>query len=189
MVWNKTPVEKKLAIVDLLKTTDLLNEEIATQHNCSAWLVSEISRKYLNPEERKSLWTKRAIRSKLGNKNPMFGKCGEQHHNAVKISRTMGYKTVFKPSWWTGKSKDNRIGEHIYIYCVHNNLTELPDKHIIHHKDHNIDNNSIDNLELLSISEHIKLHWRQRKEQRLSSNGVGNSVPEAQATQKGDDIV
>ncbi len=189
MVWNKTPKEKEFAIAYQLKTTDLLNEEIASNFGCSAWLVSEISRRYLNDTERKELWTKRARRSKVGSSNPMAGKTGNQHHNSVEESRCNGYLTLFKPTWWTGKTKDSRIGKHIIVYCEHHGLTELPDKHIVHHRDGNVDNNSVDNLEMLSISEHVKLHWRQRKEQRLSSNGVGNSVPEAQATQKGDDIV
>ncbi len=182
MVWNKTPQEKVIAIATVIRTTDKLDYEIAEQFGCSAWLVSEISRRELSKDERKLLWNRRARRSKLGDKNPMAGKKGLTHHNAKEITRSMGYRTVFKPDWWTGKTTDNRLGEHIVVYCEHNGLTELPDKHIIHHIDGNVDNNQIENLQLLSISEHIKLHWRQRKEQRLSSDGVGNSVPEAQAT-------
>lgn len=189
MVWNKTPEEKVQAIVAVIRTTDKLSSEIATEFDCSAWLVEEISRKHLEPYERRLLWNRRARRSKLGGSNPMSGKTGMKHHNAVEISRTVGYRTVFKPDWWTGKTKDSRVYEHVYIYCSENNLTEVPPKHVIHHIDGNIDNNQIENLQLLTISEHVKLHWRQRKEQRLSSNGVGNSVPEAQAIQKDDDIV
>jgi hypothetical protein len=189
MVWNKTPEDKVKAIVEMIRTTDKLSSEIATEFYCSAWLVEELSRQNLDAEERRALWNRRAKRSKLGTNNPMSGKTGMKHHNAVEVSRCMGYRTVFKPDWWTGNAKDSRIYEHVLVYCSNNNLTILPPKHVIHHIDGNIDNNQLENLQLLTISEHIKLHWRQRKEQRLSSNGVGNSVPEAQAIQKDDDIV
>lgn len=97
----------------------------------------------------------------------------------------MGYKTVFKPDWWESNTKDSRIYEHIYIYCKHNNLNCLPKGYVIHHIDGDIDNNDISNLQILTISEHIKLHWQQRKEQRLSSDGVGSSTPEAHDNQNG----
>lgn len=168
MVWNKTPQSKVDEIVNVIKTTDKLDYEIATEFAVSTWLVSEISRKNLSIEERTLLWNRRAKRSKMGNKNPMFGKKGSSHHNSVEDHRWNGYKTVFKPDWWTGNRKQHRIYEHIYVYCSQNNLTCLPKGFIVHHKDENIDNNNIDNLQMMSVSDHIKLHWQQRKEQRLS---------------------
>lgn len=181
MVWNKTPERVELEVIKVIKETDMLAQEIAKLFSVSKWLIEEIARRNLTKEERKEIWSKRAKRSKLGELNPMFGKTGEKHHNSVKLSRTNGYKTVFKPDWFTGKSDGNRIYEHIFIYCVTRGLSEIPKGYVIHHKDENIDNNEPWNLELLSISEHVKLHWRQRKEQRLSRDGVGGSTPEAQA--------
>ena len=168
MVWNKTPQDKVDTIVSVIKTTDKLDYEIAGEFNVSTWLIGDISRRNLTVEERAELWKRRAQRSKLGDKNPMYGKIGSSHHNSVEVSRCNGYLTVFKPDWWEGTTKDSRIGEHIYVYCSNNNLKCLPKGHVIHHIDGNIDNNSVENLQMLSISEHIKLHWQQRKEQRLS---------------------
>jgi hypothetical protein len=168
MVWNRTPQEKVDGIVNVIRTTDKLDYEIAEDFNVSAWLVGEISRKNLTVEERKEIWSKRARRSKLGNDNPMYGKTGNLHHNSVKVSRCNGYKTVFKPDWWGTEIKDSRIYEHVYVYCVHNNMKCLPNGYIVHHIDGDINNNDITNLQMLTISEHIKLHWQQRKEQRLS---------------------
>ena len=106
MVWNKTPQDKVDEIVNVIKTTDKLDYEIAKEFGVSAWLVSEISRKNLTVEERKVLWHARAQRSKIGDKNPMYNKRGAKHHNAVEISRCMGYRTVFKPEWWESNTKD-----------------------------------------------------------------------------------
>ena len=189
MVWNKTPQDKVDSIVNVIKTTDKLDYEIAGIFGVSSWLVGEISRKNLSSEERRELWHRRAKRSKMGNNNPMWGKKGKLHHNSVEGSRCMGYKTVFKPEWWGSDVKDSRVYEHTYVYCVSNNLTHLPKGYVIHHIDGNIDNNCISNLQMLTISEHIKLHWKERKVQRLSRNGVGNSVPEAHDFPREDDIV
>ncbi len=169
MVWNKTPQDKVDEIVNVIKTTDKLDYEIAENFNVSAWLVGEIARKNLSVDERRDLWTRRARRSKMGDSNPMHGKTGDLHHNSVKVSRCNGYKTVFKPVWWGADIKDSRIYEHVYLYCLNNNLTHLPKGYIVHHIDGDIDNNDISNLQMMTISDHIKLHWRQRKEQRLEA--------------------
>lgn len=39
---------------------------------------------------------------------------------------------------------------------------KIPEGFVIHHKDHNRSNNDIDNLELMSRSEHAKLHGKLR---------------------------
>lgn len=189
MVWNKTPQDKIDRIVNVIKTTDKLEIEIAKEFMVSSWLVGEIARKNLSVEERRSLWNRRSRRSKIGSNNPMYNKTGTKHHNAVEISRCNGYKTVFKPIWWGKEIKDSRIYEHVYNYCLFHGMNCLPNGYIVHHIDGDIDNNTFSNLQMMTISEHIKLHWKQRKEQRLSRNGVGGSTPEAHDNLKVDDIV
>lgn len=168
MVWNKTPEDKVKQIIEQVKTTDKLALEIAKEFNVSEWLVGELTRKHLTTKERRELWARRARKSKVGEENPMYGRKGFLHHNSIEVTRCMGYRTVFKPEWWTGATKQHRIYEHVYVYCKENGMTELPKGHVIHHIDGNIDNNHISNLQILTISEHVKLHWKQRKEQRLS---------------------
>ena len=184
MVWNKTSDEKVNAILNECLTTDNINEVIAEKLNCSAYLVGDLCRRYLSIEQRKGRFSRLARQSKMGDKNPMFGKCGTEHHNHVpRATRINGYRTVFPPCWWTGNKPKGRVYEHIYIWAESTGETELPKGHVVHHIDGNIDNNLITNLQLLTISEHIKLHWRQRKEQRLESNLVGGSAPEAHSNQ------
>lgn len=185
MVWNKTPKEKVEKIIETLSDIDKTYIDIAKEFQVSEWLVGQIATKNLSKELLKARYSRLCRNSKLGKKNPMYGKKGALHHNAnLGISRTMGYKSVFKPEWFTGKGvKDNRVYEHHYVWCQFYNQTEIPKGCVIHHIDLDIDNNSIENLQLLTISEHMKLHQEIRKVQRLERNLVGNSVPEAHGNQ------
>jgi ribosomal silencing factor RsfS len=127
---------------------------------------------------------------KIGDKNPMYGKAGMQHHNAKEENTTSGgYIEVFAPNWYTGAQDTGKVLQHILVYCEHNGLSCLPAGLVVHHLDENKQNNHPDNLVLLSIPDHRRIHAWLNKVQRLSREGVGNSVPEAPSTQKGDDIV
>jgi len=181
MVWNKTPVETILKITNECLLTDDTNEVIAKRFNCSDWLIGELCRKHLTKEQRRSRWTRLASLSKIGEKNPMTGKVGLLHHNAVThITRGNGYKTIFPPSWWTGSTPKGRVGEHIINWATANGATYLPPKCIVHHIDEDIDNNEPTNLVMMTISAHMKHHWVLRKAQRLERKLVENSVLEAQ---------
>lgn len=52
---------------------------------------------------------------------------------------------------------------HTYIYKYFNNLDTIPNGYCVHHIDHNKNNNDIYNLQLLTHSEHSKLHHKGRK--------------------------
>lgn len=127
---------------------------------------------------------------KIGGKNPMYGKTGSSHHNFVNdtISRN-GYVMSEVPEWYEGKKDGSKTYQHIIVYCEHNGLSKLPDGMVVHHLDENKLNNHPDNLILLSIPDHRRIHAWINKVQRLSGNGVGDSVPEAQSIQMDDDIV
>ena len=180
MVWNKTPEDTVNKIIQALQDTSKHYKDVAKEFEVSEWLVSDIARKHLSKDLLKQSYSSFCSKSKQGNKNPMFGLKGHLHHNSVDVVRVAGYKTVFAPSWWLGKTvKSGRMYAHHYMWAVAYNQVEFPHNCVLHHIDLNIDNNSIENLQLMTISEHIKLHTEIRKVQRLSSNGVGNSVPEA----------
>jgi len=180
MVWNKTPQDKVEKIIEALQDLDTKYKDVAKEFQISEWLVGDIANKNLSKDLLKARYSRQCRNSKLGSKNPMYGKTGELHHNAVKgATRSVGYKQVFKPSWWEGNSNGGRIYEHHYVWAKFYNQTSIPKGCVIHHIDHNVDNNNIENLQLLTISEHMKLHQEIRKVQRLERNLVGNSVPEA----------
>lgn len=185
MAWNKTPKEKVEKIIEALHNLDARYKEIAEEFQVSEWLVGDIANKNLSKELLKARYSRYCRNTKLGSKNHMYGKTGMKHPNAIgEIRRATGYKTVFVPEWYKGKRPaSGRIFEHHYVWCAFYNQTQVPKGCVIHHIDLDIDNNSIENLQLLTISEHMKLHQEIRKVQRLERNLVENSVLEAHGIQ------
>lgn len=149
-------------ILKLWKTRKTL-WQIATIVGCRQPTVKEIFIKSYGEEAVKARSKKFYRLSKLRSKNPMFNKTFEKHHNWIGSSLDhKGYRTVVKPTWWTGRQK-HRIFEHHYVYAIHHKLTNIPKHYCIHHLDGNGLNNKVDNLQMLTHSEHIKLHWKLKK--------------------------
>lgn len=184
MVWNKTPEKTVNAIIQELQDINLSYDDISNKLEISKHIVGKTAREHLSEDLKKARYGAWCSKSKRGYKNPMYGKKGFLHHNAEEVVRVSGYKTVFMPDWWQGKDvKSNRMYEHHYVWAKFYNQTSLPKGCCIHHIDLDIDNNSIENLQLLTISEHMQLHAYIRKVQRLERNLVENSVLEAQGIQ------
>lgn len=89
----------------------------------------------------------------------MTGKCGTTHHNAVHGPTKAGaYLEDWAPDWWTGTKMGGRVLVHQLIWAKANGYTYIPKGYVVHHKDHNKQNNSPDNLELMSRKEHALHH-------------------------------
>lgn len=71
-----------------------------------------------------------------------------------------------KTGYYLGTVKENgkRQRLHRYIWEYYNG--EIPKGYDIHHKDHNKDNNELDNLELITRSQHSKLHCQELTEEQ-----------------------
>lgn len=181
MPWNKFSNEKVEAIKESLKDYTKRFIDIAKIHGVSEWFVSNLWVTTASVEQKKERYSVINRQAKQGNKNPMFGKTKLNHPTAIDGKTIVcGYFTVWEPPWWTGKCpKNNRVYEHQYIWCLYNNRTEVPKGYVIHHKDHDKLNNSIDNLECLTRSQHMTYHATERATTRR--NAVGNSVPEEQS--------
>ena len=146
-------------IICLCLDMQLLNDEIAEMYDVSAWLIGEVARAKLTEDQRKLRFSALASRSKQGNKNPMFGKVGRLHHNHVESSVDyLGYRRL--------NIDGRRVHEHIYVW-EQQYQQPIPRGCVVHHIDMNKLNNSIDNLQLLTVGEHVKLHTQIRKVQRL----------------------
>lgn len=65
-----------------------------------------------------------------------------------------GYKCIYVP-------QRGFIQYHRWIW--EKEFGPIPKYKVIHHKDHNKNNNNIDNLELMSLSKHSKLHYMERE--------------------------
>lgn len=96
-----------------------------------------------------------------------------------------GCKYYKKPTgYYCAILKKNNIDKERYlhraIWVAYNG--EIPKGYHIHHKDGNKDNNDISNLELLSVSQHMRLHnknkanwWHTTKGKRANKKGVRNA--------------
>lgn len=69
------------------------------------------------------------------------------------FTKTTG-STKYKVKQYKGK----RIGEHAKNICLALNLTEIPNGFIVHHIDENTLNNDLDNLALITIIAHNRIH-------------------------------
>lgn len=133
--------------------------EVSKECNYSIGYISTIWKRNFTKEERYLRKQKHYKESKLGNKNPIFGKTGESHPNYLgEVSDCKGYVLILKPEWYTGRVKSKHIFYHHYIFCKETGLTEIPKGFHIHHIDHNPLNNNISNLVLCNQTAHKKLH-------------------------------
>lgn len=87
-----------------------------------------------------------------------------------------------KTGYYLGTTKVNgkRQRLHRYVWEYYNG--EIPKGYDIHHKDHNKDNNELDNLELISKSQHSRLHCQELTEeqkQKRKENFEKNARPKA----------
>lgn len=146
------------SIKKLIEGTDLTLEQIAKQLGLSYKRVYNVWRTYPKAyrTNRKAL---NYQRSKLGVNNPMTGKTGEQHPNYKGVvGDNKGYLMVLKPKWYTGRKSSKHVFQHSVVVCEYLGLTEIPKGWCVHHCDMNPHNNNFDNLVLLTISDHQRLH-------------------------------
>lgn len=157
MVWNKTPQDKIEEIQGLLADFSLRYEDIASLCGVSDWLVQQINSRM--PDEFRAARYSGINRTAKLKSNPMRGKTKTKHHNAVHGYTMAGaYKAVWAPDWWTGSIDGNRVLEHQVVWAQHNGVTSIPDKFVVHHKDHDKLNNDPDNLELMTRKDHARYH-------------------------------
>lgn len=165
----------KEAIKDLYENTELPMMQIATKVGVGSKVVWNYVKKNYSHEYRVSRKAGCYSQSKMGDKNPMLGK----HPGNFKgeCSDGKGYLTVVRPSWYTVRKGYCRVFKHHVVMCEHLGITTIPKGYCIHHIDGNKTNNSIDNLMLMTMSAHTKLHQQLRygTVQRLDTE---HSTPE-----------
>ena len=146
-------------IKELYENTELTQQQIADQLGIPFKRVFKYIKANYTPEYRRTRKAKCYRNSKLGDLNPMLGKSGELHHNY--LGRTpdgKGYMLVLKPEWYTGRANSKHIFEHHFVLCLAMGLTEIPAGWVVHHCDHIKMNNSFDNLVLITMGDHTRLH-------------------------------
>jgi hypothetical protein len=132
-------------------------EDIAKKLNTSYQNVQWVCKNFIPPEEYKALTAIRWSHSKQGEKNPMYGKTGQQHHNWIGlVDDGYGYLTCLH----NGK----RQFVHRIVIAEALGLQEIPAHLSVHHIDGNPKNNDLDNLALVTKSGHKQIHFRESKD-------------------------
>ncbi len=152
-------MEVHMDIKYLYENTTLTMQQIAVKLGVPFDRVFKYIKRNYSKEVRKSRKTICYRNSKVGDKNPMSGKVGSLHHMYVgNVSDNKGYLMHLKPSWYTGRVNSKHVFVHSLVVCQFLGLTEIPKGWVVHHCDFNPYNNSFDNLVLLKMGDHIRLH-------------------------------
>jgi hypothetical protein len=159
--WISNPenVEKVLHLYkskEILRVIDIADRLGTTEHNIQA-----VIRQNLPEAERKALAALRYSMSKVGAQNPMHGKFREQHHNwKGQSSDCKGYLTTLNPS----ETGPKRLLQHRAIFAEALGVSSVPLLFEVHHIDGNGENNSLDNLALVTPKAHKKIHQLQKQD-------------------------
>ncbi len=111
-------------------------------------------------ERNKSLWMRKKVSaSKLGKKRPDIS--GKNHYRwNGGISIKQGRKTIFKPNHPFASNHGYVL---VYRLIIEKHIGRyLKPEEIIHHKDEDRTNNNIENLQIMTNSEHISHHMKKR---------------------------
>lgn len=150
-------------ICDLYANTDLSIHNIRKQVNMRYNRVWDVIKANFSEDYIANRKQSEYAKSKFGEKNPMYGKCREDHpHYKGIVSDGKGYLMCLKPDWYTGRKGTNHVFVHTVVMCEALCLTELPKGWVVHHINGDKHNNDIDNLALLTNSAHSKIHTFQR---------------------------
>lgn len=156
-----------------VNTNESMND-ICKELKLENYVVQDILNSEFSEEYRNMRKSRIYRQSKLGDKNPMKKLTGDKHPNWIGgiVGDGQGYLMVKKPEWYTGRKGSDYVFYHSVIMCEACGLTEIPKGFVIHHIDRNPKNNDIDNLALVTVSGHSKIHSIENnlcKVQRLST--------------------
>jgi hypothetical protein len=147
------------AVIDLLENTLIPIDQIARKFGVRTSRIMEIQQNEFHPhfiaERKRQCYSA----SKSGNKNPMWGIEPEQHPRFIgEVADGNGYIMVLKPDWFTGRPGSKHVFKHTVVMCENLGITELPRGFVVHHINHDRTDNTIDNLALMSVNAHSRIH-------------------------------
>ena len=141
------------------ENTELTQQQIAQRLGIPWKRVFNFIKANYSAAYRKGRKAKCYRNSKLGDKNPMQGNMLEAHPRYIGlVSDAKGYLLVVKPDWYTGRKRSNHVFAHHIPICEFFGITEIPKGWCVHHCDENPHNNDIDNLVLMLLGDHVRLH-------------------------------
>jgi hypothetical protein len=175
-------------IKTLYETTDKTLEQIAEITGASRKTVwNYISRNY-SREYRKEHHKRLLSKSKIGKLNSQFGLL-PYNFSGEAIEDGKGYYIIVKPKWFTGRKGSSHIFHHHQVVCENLKITEIPKGWCVHHCDGDKKNNSFDNLVLILMGDHMKLHQMLKGATTISKESTLKWVEAHGTPYKRDDIV
>lgn len=165
--------DEENTVCKLYSTTNMTMIDICKEVKLPDFIVQKILKDNFSEEYRNKRKAKLYRLSKRCEQNPWFQKYGEGTPQWIGgiVDDGNGYDMIKKPEWYTGRKGSDYVFLHSVVMCEYLGLSELPKGFVVHHIDGNKKNNSIDNLALISVSGHSKLHSLMKdlcKVQRLS---------------------
>ena len=143
----------------LYETTELTLQQIADHTSTSYKQVFNFVARRYSREHRTERKRNSYSKSKTGLLNPMYCKMGNEHHNYVGVvGDSKGYLMELKPAGYTGRVRSKHVFQHHIVVCAALELTAVPAGWCVHHVDGNPHNNEFDNLVLMTLSDHQRLH-------------------------------
>lgn len=157
--YNDIPETKINEICRLFSCTKATINDICKQVKLTNYAVQVVINKHFTQQERDTRKSALYRECKLGVKNPMLGKTGQKHHNYKGLVEDgNGYYMIRKPDWYSSRKKSAYIFYHHYVLCKALSWNCIPAGYVVHHIDYNKKNNNINNLALMTISAHARLH-------------------------------
>lgn len=155
------------------ENTELTLQQIADTLGIGYKAVFNYVKRNYSTSYRKQRKVANYRKSKLGDNNPMTGNFLEKHPRYIGVvSDNKGYLMVVKPDWYTGRKKSHHVFQHHVVYCENTGLTEIPAGYVVHHCDRNPQNNTFDNLLLMTMSEHASWHSSQEGATTISKEST-----------------
>lgn len=156
--WLSNPANIEAAVARYRSKDMPTKAQIAKELRTTYSTIVRAIRVSMPPAEQKALAALRYSASKLAERNPMFGKRGEEHHNWIGLCDDgYGYLTALDVD---GK----RRFVHRIVMAQSLGLQELPQEMVVHHIDGDRKNNDLDNLALTTHAGHKMIHFMQEKD-------------------------
>ena len=149
--WTENPDNIQMVLAASRASPTLTLRALAEALETSESNVRRVLQNHMPPAEFSAQKALRYSISKEGEKNPMKGKSGAQHHNWIEqVSDGKGYLTTIH--------NNERQFVHRVVMAVALGIPKLPENLDVHHIDSNPLNNSLDNLALVTRAGHKTIH-------------------------------